>query len=109
MSELNLPGPIATYFQADRHGGDAVARCFTKNAVVKDEGHTHSGLAAITAWKTAASARYSYTSEPVAVEQKDGRYIVTCRLTGNFPGSPIKLRYRFGLERGKIASLEIAP
>jgi len=109
MNALNLPEPIAAYFQADKHGGDAVARCFTKNAVVKDEGHTHSGLAAIAAWKTVASARYSYTSEPIAVEQKDGRYIVTSRLTGNFPGSPIGLRYLFGLERGKIAFLEIAP
>src|SRR6266849_870982 len=109
MSELNLPEPIAAYFQADRHGGGDVARCFTKDAVVKDEGHAHSGLAAIKAWKTAASARYSYTSEPFAVEQKDGRYIVTSRLTGNFPGSPVDLRYAFGLERGKIAFLEIAP
>ncbi len=56
MSELNLPEPIAAYFQADQHGGDAVARCFTKDAVVKDERQTHSGLAAIRAWKTAASA-----------------------------------------------------
>jgi hypothetical protein len=109
MSALNLPEPIAAYFQADRRGGDAVARCFTREAVVKDEGRTHSGLAAITAWKTAASARYSYASEPVAVEQRDGRYIVTSRLTGNFPGSPVELRYLFGLERGKIALLEITP
>ena len=109
MSALHLPEPIAAYFQADSHGGDAVARCFTKNAVIRDEGHTHSGAAAIAAWKTAATARYSYSSEPVALEQKDGRYIVTCRLTGNFPGSPIELRYVFGVERGKIAFLEIAP
>jgi hypothetical protein len=109
MGELNLPEPIAAYFQADQRGGDAVARCFTKDAVVKDERETHSGLAAIRAWKTAASARYSYTSEPFAVEQKDGRYIVTSRVTGSFPGSPVDLRYTFGLERGKIAFLEIAP
>jgi hypothetical protein len=77
--------------------------------VVEDEGQTHSGPAAIKAWKNAASAKYSYTSEPVAVEQKDGRYIVTSRLTGNFPGSPVTLRFSFRLERGKIASLEIQP
>jgi hypothetical protein len=29
------------------------------------------------------------------------------RVSGNFPGSPVDLRYRFGLERGLIASLEI--
>jgi hypothetical protein len=58
---------------------------------------------------TAASAKYSYTSEPFAIEQKDGRYIVTSQLTGNFPGSPVNLRFSFQLERGKIASLVIQP
>ena len=109
MTDLNLPEPIATYFDADQRDGEAVARCFTKQAVVKDEGQTHFGLAAIKAWKTAASAKYSYTSKPFAVEQKNGRFIVTSRLVGNFPGSPVDLRYAFGLERGKIASLEITP
>ena len=109
MTQLNLPEPIAAYFDADQRNGEAVARCFTKQATVKDEGQTHSGLAAIKAWKTAASAKYSYTSTPIAMEQKDGRFIVTSRLVGNFPGSPVDLRYAFELERGKIASLEIAP
>ena len=109
MTDLNLPEPIATYFDADERDGEAVARCFTKEAVVEDEGQTHSGAVAIKAWKTATSAKYTYTSAPFAVEQKDGRYIVTSRLTGNFPGSPVDLRYRFRLERGKIAHLEIAP
>jgi hypothetical protein len=86
-----------------------LARCFAKQAVVKDEGQTHAGLEAIKAWKTAASARYAYASKPLAVEQKDGRYIITGRLTGNFPGSPVDVRFAFRLERGKIASLEITP
>jgi hypothetical protein len=107
MDELNLPEPIAAYFEADMRDGDAVALCFTRDAVVKDEGQTHTGVAAIKAWKTAASARYSYTSVPFALENKDGRYVVSSRLTGNFPGSPVDLRFSFRLERGKIASLEI--
>jgi hypothetical protein len=109
MTDLNLPEPIAAYFEADQRDGEAVARCFTQQAVVKDEGQTHCGLEAIKAWKTAASAKYAYTSAPFSVEQKDGRYIVTSRLTGNFPGSPLDLRYLFRLERGKIAHLEITP
>jgi hypothetical protein len=48
-------------------------------------------------------------SEPLACEQKNGTIIVTSRLTGNFPGSPVSLRFCFGLEGDKIASLEIAP
>ena len=109
MTRLNLPEPIAAYFEADKRGGAAVARCFTNQGVVEDEGQTHSGPAAIEAWKTAAAAKYSYTSEPFAVEHEDGRYIVTSRLTGNFPGSPVDLRFSFHLERGKIAFLEIRP
>src|SRR5258706_12327316 len=60
---LSLPKPIAAYFAADRGDGEAVSQCFTDNAVVKDEGHTHKGRAAIKAWKTDASAKYEYTSE----------------------------------------------
>jgi hypothetical protein len=43
MTDLNLPEPIAAYFDADKRDGEAVARCFTKQAVVKDEGQTYSG------------------------------------------------------------------
>jgi hypothetical protein len=106
---LNLPEPIAAYFAADKLGGDAIARCFTSDAIVKDEGHTYTGLAAIQKWKTQASAKYQYTTEPFRLEQKDGTMIVTSHLTGTFPGSPIDLRYFFRLERGKVASLEILP
>jgi hypothetical protein len=107
MTELSLPEPIAAYFDADKRGCDDVARCFTSNAVVKDEGRTHSGPEAIKAWKASASAKYSYVAEPFAVERSAGRFIVTARLTGNFPGNSVTLRYAFRLERGKIASLDI--
>jgi hypothetical protein len=107
MTTLILPDPIAAYFAADQLGADAIARCFTTQAVVKDESHTYAGLDAIKTWKAAASAAYTYTSAPFALEQKEGSSIVTSRVTGNFPGSPVDLHYRFGLERGLIASLEI--
>jgi hypothetical protein len=103
-----LPAPIAAYFAAEPRCADATARCFTTHAVVKDEGRTHTGPDAIKAWKAAASAAYVYTSEPFAVEQQDGLHVVTSRVSGNFPGSPVDLRYHFRIERGLIAALEIA-
>ena len=106
---LNLPKPVAAYFTADKADSETVSRCFTDDAVVKDEGHTYDGRAAIKKWKEEASARYEYTSEPVACDQKDGKFVVTCRLTGNFPGSPVSLRFFFRIEGDKIASLEIVP
>lgn len=107
MTTLTLPEPIAVYFAADRQSPDAVVRCFTPQAVVKDERHTHTGLDAIRAWKAETSSRYTYTAEPFALEKQDGAQVVTSRVSGNFPGSPVNLRYRFHLERGLIASLEI--
>ena len=106
---LNLPKPVAAYFIADEVDGETVSQCFTANAVVKDEGHTHKGRAAIKAWKTDASAKYEYTSEPFACEEKDGKTVVTSHLVGNFPGSPVDLRFFFKLEGAKIASLEVIP
>src|SRR6266516_4060191 len=106
---LNLPKPVAAYFTADKGDGEAVSQCFTENAVVKDEGRTHKGRAAIKEWKTDASAKYKYTSEPFACEEKDGKTVVTSHLVGNFPGSPVDLRFFFELEGDKIASLEIIP
>lgn len=106
---LNLPNPVSAYFIADQADGEAVAHCFTNDAVVKDEGHTHHGRAAIQRWKEDVSAKYVYTSDPLVCEQQDGKVVVTCRLTGNFPGSPVDLRFFFGLMGEKIASLEVVP
>ena len=108
-TSLNLPKTIAAYFTADKGDSEAVSQCFTENAVVKDEGHTHKGRAAIKAWKMDASAKYEYTCEPLACEEKDRKTVVTCHLVGNFPGSPVDLRFFFKLEGDKIASLEIIP
>lgn len=108
-NSLNLPKPVAAYFMADKGDSETLSQCFTQDAVVKDEGQTHHGRAAIKRWKADADAKYDYTREPVACEQKDGRTVVTSRLTGNFPGSPVDLRFFFKVAGEKIACLEINP
>ena len=105
--KTKLPKPIARYFAADRGDANAVADCFTENAVVVDENHTYTGRQAIKRWKESATTRYKYTSKPIASEEEDGKTVVTSRLTGDFPGSPVDLRYVFALDGDRIASLEI--
>jgi hypothetical protein len=109
MNEPNLPEPIAAYFQADTRDGRAVAGCFTRDGIVVDEGKTHEGQTAIAAWKADASRRYTYTTLPRRLERDGRRHIVTGCVTGDFPGSPVDLRYIFTLERSLIARLEITP
>lgn len=106
---LSLPKPIADYFAADAADSDAIANCFTADAVVIDEKQTHRGRDAIARWKREASAKYDYSSEPVALEDRDGRMVVTAHVAGNFPGSPVDLRYAFTLSDDAIARLEIVP
>jgi len=105
----DLPAPVIAYFNEDKNDSDAIARCFTEQGVVKDEGRTHTGRAAIRQWRANTSAQYNYTSEPFAVEHQAGKTIVTSHVVGDFPGSPVDLRYCFVLEGDKIAFLEIVP
>jgi hypothetical protein len=58
-------------------------------------------------WKLEATAKYHYTSEPLSVDVWDPNVTVIARVTGEFPGSPVDLRYHFTLEGDKIARLEI--
>ena len=105
---VDLPTPIAIYIAAENSGdAAALAECFAENAVVRDEGKTIEGLAAIKQWKAETKKKYQHTVEPLASTQKNGKTIVTNRLTGNFPGSPIELEFVFTLDGNKIASLEI--
>ena len=106
--DVNLPVPIAVYFAAENQGHtDIVAQCFAENAVVRDEDQTIKGLAAIKQWDVETKMKYQHTVEPLGSAQKDGTTIVTNRLTGNFPGSPIELDFVFTLDGDKIVSLEI--
>lgn len=105
---LQLPTPIAGYFAAERRR-DAVAlsQRFTPTAVVKDEGKIQTGREAIQAWMTGAWEKYNATTEPVAVAKHDATTVVTCRVAGDFQGSPVDLHYHFVVDGDLIATLEV--
>ena len=106
---IDLPAPVAAYFAADTTGAEAVAQCFTDGAVVIDERQEYRGRTAIARWKVEVSTKFRYTVERLCVHVSGDETTVTGRLTGDFPGSPVDLQYRFTLEGDKIARLEIAP
>lgn len=105
---VKLPHIIAEYFDADRkRSAQAVADCFIDDAVVKDEGHIYTGRDAIRQWKADSSAKYTYSVEPFSISTEGDRMTVVSHLAGDFPGSPVDLRYLFVLDGQKIAGLEI--
>ena len=105
---IDFPKVIDAYFKADKKGSSqSLADIFTPDAIVVDEGNTYTGRDAIRQWMMNASTKYTYTVEPFALAEEGGRTIVTSHLVGNFPGSPVDLRYFFVLKDGMIAELEI--
>lgn len=106
---IKLPSPAERYFVFDAARDlDGLATCFTDDAIVNDEGHTYQGCEAIINWKRQADSKYTYTVEPLALADDGEHTVVTSRLVGSFPGSPVDLRYAFRFNGDRIAELEIA-
>jgi len=103
-----LSGPVAGFFEAERAEDlDALERCFSERATVRDEGRVIQGSDAIKRWMRDAKAKYHHTAEPIAVSHRDGKAVVTARVAGAFPNSPLDLEHIFVVEDGRIVSLEI--
>ena len=105
---IQLPPPVDLYIQLENAGDtERLSECFAPNAIIRDEGRTYEGLAAIKAWKAETKKKYHHTVTPLAVAQQKGKTVLKAQLTGNFPGSPVTVNFAFVLEAGKILSLEI--
>lgn len=105
---VKLPGPIGAYFEAaNGPDAEAIAACFAEDAHVLDEGRDHVGRAAVRDWAAEARRRYRFQAEPRSLEPDADGFSVTAHLTGDFPGAPADLRYRFQLRDGKIGDLAI--
>lgn len=103
-------GPVKAYFEGRNARDFAQALSgFSNDAVVRDESRTHRGPQEIRAWMMETIAAYDDRSQLLNVVADGDSVIATAEVSGNFPGSPITLRYRFVTERGMISSLEIAP
>ena len=105
-----LPDVVRRYVELDPRDVDGFVALFSDDATVVDEGETYHGLAEIRAWRTGPAIKYTYATEVLDREDKGaGRYLVTARLTGNFPGGTVDLRCDFTVTSDLISGLVIAP
>jgi hypothetical protein len=105
---IELPKPIPAYFTATNSQDIAAMLVpFAEGAIVKDEGQERRGLAAIREWMEETTRKYGVTIAVTDAVDEDGKTVVTVRVSGTFPGSPIRLRYVFTLAGEKISRLEI--
>jgi ketosteroid isomerase-like protein len=106
-----LPDIVSRYFERDRDRDiESIVGLFAEDATVIDEGEERRGLTEIRAWQTGAASKYTYTTEITGVEALGpDRYLVTGRLTGNFPGGTADLKWDFRIAGQAITQLIIAP
>jgi hypothetical protein len=106
-----VPDVVSHYFERDTHRDiDAIVSLFADDATVVDEREEHHGTAEIRAWQTGAASKYTYTTEIMStVALGPDRYLVTGRLTGNFPGGTADLNWDFTISGQHITRLIIAP
>lgn len=100
----NLPTPLPQYFAAGDRA--TIAPLFAPDAVVLDEGEVHRGHEQIAAWLESVESRYHPRYEIADASQDGTRTIVTFKVSGTFPGSPVTLRQALVTDGSKIRSLE---
>jgi ketosteroid isomerase-like protein len=85
---------------------DAYVAQFTDDAVVEDEDRLHHGRSAIRAWR-AGTPRVDQRLR--TVEETAEGYRADVEVSGDFPGSPVTLTYRFDVAQEGIRRLTIRP
>jgi ketosteroid isomerase-like protein len=87
----------------------AIGECFTDDATVSDEQHTHRGRTEIRQWQEASRQKWEYTLtvNPGRARGSEG-YVVEGHLSGNFPGGEADVTSNFTLRDALISRLVIS-
>ena len=101
---FDLPAPLGQYFADGDRGRQAPL--FAPDAVVLDEGHVHRGRDEIAAWLHSVEQRYRPRYELIAASRDGVRTLVTFKVSGTFPGSPLTLQQALVTDGNQIQSLE---
>jgi hypothetical protein len=103
------PQIVRRYFElAPSQDTETYFALFADDALVEDEGKEYAGIDAIRAWRTEVPlVEYTITD----IEPADEGLVVTCTITGDFPGSPFAgLRFRFEqFDEDHVKVLRIRP
>jgi hypothetical protein len=105
---LELPPIVQKYMDASNaHDVKAILACFADDAVIRDENETYRGRTSIEGWLVKTIEQYNFQFRPLHAQDHAAETVVTVKILGTFPGSPVKVDYYFALAPDKILSLTI--
>ena len=109
MDQTDLIPAAERYFDL-MEGSDKslVIEVFAPHAVVLDNGHRYAGRDEILGWLTGPASEFTTTSTWLSASRADDTASAVIEIAGDFPGSPVALRYRFTADAsGQLDSLAI--
>lgn len=105
---IQLQHPLADFFSATNvKDADALCALFAPGATVDDEGIQYRGLDSIRGWIAETVERYEFNVDVIDASSGADQASIVGVVSGDFAGSPVKVRYDFTLDREKIASLKV--
>lgn len=108
-SEIQLPPLLARFVESmNRQDSATFLICFADGAVVEDEGQTHRGLDEIQSWIETAFAETRPVLDVTAYEPAEAGDVMTGKVSGDFPGSPVQLHYHLTHDSLRITALRCA-
>jgi ketosteroid isomerase-like protein len=105
---ISLQSPLADFFKAtNARDTEALFALFASNATVDDEGFQYKGLDSIRGWIAETIERFRFSIDVIDASHAAGQASITGIVTGDFPGSPVQVRYDFTLDQLKIVQLKL--
>jgi hypothetical protein len=105
---ISLTPILQSYVDASNaHDVKSILDCFADDAVVRDENATRRGKIDIEGWASETIDKYKFHFKPLNAERRANETVVSIKVSGRFPGSPVTLDYHFIVANDKISSLII--
>jgi hypothetical protein len=105
---ISLQSPLADFFSAtNARDTEALSALFAHDATVDDEGFKYRGLDSIRGWIAETVERFRFSIDVVDAAQAAEQTSIVGIVTGDFTGSPARVRYDFKLDQQKIVELKL--
>lgn len=99
----DIPEVVSAYFDTDQANDiNALNYIFSESAIVEDDGSLYRGIVEIRTWLLAMKEKYQHFLKPLEVSNTHHISTVLTQVSGTFPNSPVKLKFQFTLENGKV-------
>jgi hypothetical protein len=108
--KVAAPPALASFVKAsNERDTESLVTCFTKDAIVYDQGEILRGAEEVRHWIADGFKKYEYVVAPTGVKNAAKVVVLTTVVTGTFPGGRAALDFHCRIDGDKIAVMVVQP